>query len=160
MADAKLYFGGIPTEPDVRKLFERFGTPQPGLLAHETIESVIREKHTAGRYRTIVGSWRRKLLREYNVATKAEPGEGIRVLTEPERVDEGRALLGKSARQIVRAHRWSVMIDATKLDDISRRKLDHTVRASATAAAAVTGSIRELSSALKAAPQLPRKTAS
>lgn len=157
MTNVKVYFGGIPTEPDVRKLMDHFGVPQPGLIAHEVLEQLVGHEHTSSRYVTVVGAWRKKLLREFNVASKAEPGDGIKILTEPERVEESRRRLGQSARQAARDHRWALMIDASKLDDVARKKLDHTLRATAAVATAAAVNIKELATALKAPAQLPRK---
>jgi len=160
MSKSTLYFGGIPTDPEVRKLAERFGVPEPGLLSHASIETTIGQKRDSSRYHTIVHAWRSKLLREHNVGTAAEPGEGIRILTEPERVEESRRQLGLSARQVVRTHRWALMIDVSKLDDVALRKHDHVLRASAAAAGAMAGTVKELANALKAPAQLPRATKS
>src|SRR5262245_53413982 len=101
---AKPYFGGIPTEPDVRRLMDRFCAPEPGVIPHEEIEKEIREESDSSRYRTIVSAWRRRLRREHNIDTSAEPGHGIRILTEPERVDVSKRDLGRGVRGIVRSH--------------------------------------------------------
>lgn len=157
MKKTEPYFGGIPTEPDVKKLERHFGVPQAGLIAHEDVEAIIGAARDSTRYRTIVGAWRRRLLREENIATAADPGKGIRVLTEPERVDHAQRHLGLSARKVLREHRWALMIDASKLDEVAMRKRDHVVRASAAMAVAATTSVKELTSALRAPAQLPRK---
>jgi hypothetical protein len=157
MANVRLYFGGIPTEPEVKRLQERFGTPAPGLIPYADIEEALGHKRGVARFRTIVITWRARLLRESNVATRAEPSEGIRVLTEPERVDEGKRMMGLSTRRVLHLHRWNLMIDVTKLDEVSRHKHDHLVRYSNALATAASVGMKELNSALKAPAQLPRK---
>lgn len=159
MKQAKPFFGGIPTGPDVKKLMDAYGVPAPGLVSHEALEGILTLDRDASRYRTIVHAWRSRLLRENNVASIAVPGEGIRFLTEPERVEQGRRLLGLSARQVGRVHRWSVMVDVTKLDEVTRRRHDHTLRATAAMAMTASATMKELTSALKTpVAQLPRPT--
>lgn len=159
MDKSKLYFGGIPTEPDVKRLEKRFGAPAPGVIEHAEIEETIGQQRDSSRYRTVVAAWRRRLLREENIASAADPGVGIRILTEPERVDHAQRHLGLSAKRVVKEHRWAMMIDASKLDDVSRHKRDHVIRVSASMAAAASGGMKELSNALKAPLQLPHGTA-
>jgi hypothetical protein len=151
-----LYFGGIPTGPDVKRLLERFGSPAPGLIPYEEIERAIDERRGHSRFRTVVIAWRHRLLRESNIATRAEAGEGIRILTEPERVDEGKRMIGLSARRVLAQHRWNLMIDVTKLDELARRKHDHLVRYSLALATSAQTGMKQLNAALKVPEQLPR----
>jgi len=150
------FFGGIPTGPDVKKLEQKYGSPEPGIIRHEDIEAVISEQRNSARYRCVVGAWRSRLLREDNIATKAEPAIGIRILTEQERVDEAQRHLGLSARRVLRDHRWAMMIDASKLDELSLRKRDHLIRASAAMAESAATNVKALAAVLKAPAQLPR----
>ncbi len=153
---ARPYWGGLPTEPDVKKLLAALGTPAPGLIPHERLEEITGHERGDGRYRTVVSAWRSRLLRESNLATRAEPNEGIRILTEPERVEESGRMLRKSARFVIRQHRWNLMIDVSKLSDLERHKLDVTRRFSDALAKAAASNIRELGAALKPPAQLPR----
>lgn len=87
MTQARPFFGGVPTDPDVKKLEAQFGMPTPGtLISHHDIAACIGVPWRSSRYRTVVDRWRRKLMRESNVDTGAEPGVGIKVLTPPERL--------------------------------------------------------------------------
>lgn len=156
MVHAAIFRGGIPYGPQVAKLVTHFGTPSPGVIEHGSIEGVIGEKWRSTRYRQVVGAWRRKMLREWNVGTKAEMGEGIRVLTEAERVEEGRRMVGQNARHVLRAHRWVLMVDAAKLDDVAKKRHEHLTLFSARMSEAASTNAKALAETLKAPAQLPR----
>lgn len=153
----QVYFGGVPTEPDVQKLVDKFGVPAPGVIAHADLEKVLGLTVKESRYRTVVGAWRGRLLREHNVASVAAIGEGIRILTEPERVEYGRRTFGLTARKVVRNHRWAMMIDASKLSETEKVRCAHLVRATAAGAAAMVTTHKDLSIALKVPEQLPNR---
>lgn len=56
-------FGGIPVEPEVKKLREQIEVARDGrLIPHEVIERILGLDHRSHRYRTIISRWRRELL--------------------------------------------------------------------------------------------------
>jgi hypothetical protein len=158
MSKATAFFGGVPWEPDVRRLLNAFGTPKPGLITHEKIEAVIDADWRSDRYRGVVGAWRKHLRREMNIDTDADPGKGIRILTERERIEvttrDFRGVVRKTRKTFIRGG----AVEVTKLDDISRRKHDHLMHAVANTVAVATTSAKQLTSALKSPPQLPRRS--
>jgi hypothetical protein len=141
-------------------LLDKFGTPDAGLIDYKEIEKAISIPRARGRFRTVVVAWRSRLLRESNLASIAEPAEGIRFLTEAERVEVGRRMIGLSARRVRRTHRWHMLVDRTQLDDIAQHKLDHQLRCSLAMATSASMETQQLGSALKAPEQLPRGRAS
>jgi len=113
MSDGNVFFGGVPTEPDVRKLVDRFGTPEPGIIAHEDVEAVLGHGRLTSRYRTVVWVWRRRLFRQSNIDMIAEPGVGFRVLTSGERVDVCVRDLGQTVTKLRRGGRRHASIPST-----------------------------------------------
>ncbi|KQP36110.1 hypothetical protein [Pseudorhodoferax sp. Leaf274] len=84
---SKVYFGGMPTEPDVKKLLAAFPDIQEGdEIAHEDIERVIGHKREDNRYRAVVAAWRKRLLNDENQDLGAVSGIGFKCLAPDERI--------------------------------------------------------------------------
>lgn len=152
----KLFFGGVPTGPEVDKLLEKFGAPEPGVISHEQIEGVIGQRRDSSRYHTIVTQWRRRLLKDRNLDTSAELGVGVRILSEPERVDVSAKDLCGASRKAIKAYRRASVIRSEMLDEVSRKKLDFVKHAGGQSIEAVGTAVREMSNALRAVAQMPR----
>ena len=152
----QIYFGGIPTEPDIAKLREAYGTPPPGLIPYQDIERIIGVKRNTCRFKTVVRAWRRLMFRECNVDMKADPGKGLIVLTEPERVGVCQGDMMQASRRVMKGYRRTVMIQHDKLDAVSKTKHDHLVRHGLAIATACTVHTREYLSDIKSPAQIPR----
>jgi len=152
-----VFGGGIPWGPDVRKLLDKFGTPEPGLITHEEIGEEIGEDWRSARYRGVVSSWRKHLWSEMNIDTHAESGEGIRILTEVERVECTTRDFRGVVRKTRRAYTRGGSIQAVKLDDVSRRKHDHLMRAVGAVVTSATENAKSLTAALRSPDRLPQK---
>lgn len=121
----KPYFGGIPTEPDVKKLLAQI-TVEPGqLVEHEAIEEVTGLTRGTSRYRTVVTAWQRRLFRDENLDTDAVSGQGIRVLMEGERVHVSVRDFGRGVRRIGRSLRRISAVRAEALSEKDRQRYDH-----------------------------------
>ncbi len=98
---AKLYFGGLPTEMDVRRLRDAF-TPKVGTgVTYEEIENVIGARYKSGRFDSVTSAWRRGLMRE-GFDTARYDG-AVRFLTADEVHDEcqgGLVRQRRSARRL------------------------------------------------------------
>ena len=154
-----LYFGGVPTAPDVERLIEAFGVPEPGLIEHGRIEAVIHENHGTRRYDTVVKKWRERLFKEHNVATWAEPGDGVRVLTAQEWSERTRWKGRRAVREVVDGTNFGAALPAEKLNDIERHKHEHTMRFFTFLGQSALSAHRDLRKALRSPEQLPRLTA-
>lgn len=100
---------GVPCGPDVRKLLDAFGAPQPGdQIEHTEVEDALGTiRYRSERYKTVVAAWRKTLLEKHNVDLQAVPGVGYRALNDEERVDAGVTGSKRGLRQIVRSTRRS-----------------------------------------------------
>ena len=130
----KLFFAGIPTEPDVKRLEETFGVPEEGkLISWDSIAEAIRENRNGHRFRTVVGAWRRKLHRGHNVVMDAVAGEGIVAVDPAQRVGLGARRMDHGFRAIRRAGTVLEGTDRSRLDGEQKSALDHNLRIGAAA---------------------------
>lgn len=125
----KLFLGGIPTAPDVKKLRDAFPKLSDGMdISHEQIQAVIGLAPKSNRYRCVTTAWRKELLNEENVEVGSIAGVGFRVLTGPERLSSnikgfrsGTRKQGKSVRRIT-------MVRAETLSEPEQAKQLHMMR--------------------------------
>lgn len=124
MAEARMFFGGLPYGPDVAKLVAKFGVPAVGaLISHEDIADCIGHDWKTARYTGVVASWRSKLRRDHNIDTAAEVGVGVKILTGQERIDASEGDFKASTRQLRRAAvRISVTPEDGLTDDQKKRR--------------------------------------
>lgn len=156
MSESNLFLGGIPTDIELKALLDKFGAPDPGLISYSEIEQAVNVDRDTHRFRTIVTRWRKKLFRDYNIDTAAAKNEGIRILTEPERVDESESAFGRSAKGIVRAHVRVRSVRSETLDTRTLKKHEHLVRATLVATDAIKTAARDYARALGPKEQRPQ----
>lgn len=121
-------FEGSEVRRRVDMLMEQI-SPQPGdVYLHQDIAQMSDCQRDTPRYRAVVQSWRKRLIREWNVDIDVVFGHGYRVLNENERVDVGikdfghaRKRMGKSVNRIERA-------DVAQLDERHLKQHDHAKR--------------------------------
>lgn len=134
-SNATLFFAGLPTGPDVRKLETAFPdvlSMRGQVILHEQIEQILGHKRTESRYRTVFSAWRRKVERETGVViTGIGVAGGFRVLADGEQVSFGVRQRVSAARKIKRA--WTVIsaVDSNKLSAQESAVRDHEMRAAA-----------------------------
>lgn len=144
------FFGGVPTEIDIRGLREAFPAASltPGrVIQYSAFEGVLRVPHTSHRYHTVMHRWRKIMEREAGILFDA-PGDKTLVVQD----DSGKVDTScRKLRSSVRAGRRSIVIAG--LVDLSglsveekARHADTVQRAGAVIAAAQ----------LKRPPDLPK----
>lgn len=122
------YLGGVPYDPDVRKLEEAFGVPPIGtLIEYAQISAVLQCSRESHRFRGVLDAWRTRLLREHNVEAKTLRGVGIEMMEGNERVDMGARRSRLNARQLGRITRKVGMVPGTQLDALHLTVRDHLV---------------------------------
>lgn len=145
MSESKLFVGGVPTDPDVRKLREAFGVPNEGtLLAWVEIERVIGEKKGTSRFNTVVGAYRRAMKREHNAVFEAVPGKGLLHLPPNERVEFGIRNRQFGIRKTFRAVSVIATTDRKRLTPENGRVADHNDRFAAAMRLTVATQAKEL----------------
>lgn len=131
---ASLFLGGIPTDPDVKRIREALGEMNEGEeIPHTRIEELIGKKASSSRYRTVTARWRKTVLRELNVEIGAVPGMGFRVLSGSERIEHNHAKFRSASRQQGRAVRRIGMIPDAVLSDQDRHRRDRIHQLTSTA---------------------------
>jgi hypothetical protein len=153
-----IFRGGVPTEPDVRKLMEAFGEPAPGaVIEHAAVSAAIDVPYQSSRYRTVTARWMRRLWDDCNVRVVALPGVGYQCLHPTQRLDQGAREMRRSARRARAAVKEAVTTPVAELaaPDVSRR--DHLLHATAMLAQAAREASREYARSLPRPPeQMPR----
>lgn len=125
---ARVFFGGTPTEPDVRALREHFGVPEEGrIMTYEEVERVVGSPRESCRFKTVTDAWRRLIYQEHNRIVGVARGEGFYVLTPSERVDHGRAKIVQGGRKIRIGLDRLVTTDRERLTAEEVKALDHNV---------------------------------
>lgn len=159
-----LFFGGVPTEPDVKKLLEAWPLEQLNrdrgkVITHKEIARVIEEAVRSNRYRTVVTAWRKHLETNADVSLRivAERSVGYRVLHEHERTDHGLRDAKTATRGLKRAAVRVNMVDVTKLDDAQTKRHDHIARGLAVASSHIDGSLKKIRAELKGVVALPHR---
>jgi alkylated DNA nucleotide flippase Atl1 len=134
MSDGKeLFFGGIPTAPDVERLVEKLGDIKEGqVVAYDDISKIIREDKNTNRFRSVVGAWIRKMGRERNLVLEAVPNVGYKVLLPSERVDYSGRKVRHGFRRIKRGASVARSTSRETLSEDQRRTVDHLSQIDAT----------------------------
>lgn len=157
MSTARVFTGGVPTAPDVKRLIEKFGSPEPEtVIGYDAIATVIGAAYGSHRFTSVMTAWKATLLREHNVELGHIDGEAVVALTNEQRTEAAQKRFRQGGRQIGRSHRRALMIRAEECDPITRHKLEHIRRVTGIATQAVAEQSRDLANALKAPEQLPR----
>ena len=83
----KIFHGGVPTDIDVRILMDKYGVPEIGKEITWVELNEVLHNPEKNRFNAVVGSWRKKLLREYSIEMIAVRGVGLRAGTAAERIE-------------------------------------------------------------------------
>jgi len=121
MNTTKMFFGGVPVAPDVKKLLDHFGIPTPGFIAHEEVEPVLGVGRNQSRYRTVTRAWCDALWDKHNVRQIGCPG-GFKTLMPEERLDYGEYQRTKGVRRFEQAVKEVVTTPVSELDDQQKRR--------------------------------------
>lgn len=128
-----IFAAGVPTEPDVKALFDRFGTPAEGtLISYADVEALIRCPVNSARFKTVTHRWRREMEDDHHIYLAAERGLGFRALNPTERTRTAKGKFRSGMRLTVRAGEIAINTDATRLAPDDSRVRDHIIRTAAT----------------------------
>jgi hypothetical protein len=122
-----IHLGGMTTDPELKALTARFGTPAEGTtLLHADIEAAIgvTRAEQPHRYRTVVDRWIRQLLRVSNIHLAAQRNLGYRVLSPEERVERNIQDSAGGLRALRRATERLQSIPRERLGDGARHRAD------------------------------------
>ena len=122
-----VFFGGVPTEPDVKALRETWpdSAMEAGqVIPYDAVAKVIGSKRESARFRTVTSRWRALVERETGrIVIGVELGVGFKVLDNTQKIDLGHSHLASAVRQSRRAYRLTATVDTKGLDEQDRDRL-------------------------------------
>lgn len=114
---------GVSYEPDIKRLVERFGAPEPGtLIEYSEVEEVLGVKKDSDRFRGVTGAWRKRLAKQLQIEIVCVRGLGFRALEHRERAAAAFAHLDAGRRKARKAVVVVTATDLSKLTDEERRR--------------------------------------
>lgn len=126
-----VFGSGVPTEPDVKRLAEKFGTPDIGAsITYDEISDTIKESRESSRFHSVVSAWRKSLYRNQNIVLRAVPGVGFEVMDASSRILHCGAKVKRHLRGVGRAADIADRTDGSKLTPDLAKVRDHLVRVS------------------------------
>ncbi|WP_257306265.1 hypothetical protein [Geothrix campi] len=129
MAKPTLYFGGVPTGPDVDKLLEHYGVPKIGTrIPYDELAAVINQSASSNRFKSVTAQWRRKLDRQHNIVLRCIPGEAFEVADSHARVDLASRGYKMGVRKVVRCSNIAARTDRSTLSQEEARVCEHLER--------------------------------
>ena len=121
--DKFVFFGGIPTEPDIKRLRERWPEEEMkvgDVIKYEDLQKFLGLHKDSKRFRTVTHRWRRIVESETHIILGAETGVGFKVLSEPEKVLLSGSKLRMAGRAASRSH---VILQRTDRKQLSHEDL-------------------------------------
>ena len=157
MSNHGLFIGGVPTEPDVKRLLDAFKNLKDGdMVSHDDIAKAIGVERTTNRYRNVTNAWRKHLLKVNNLRLAPLAGLGFRVLDGMDRVTHNVKQYGRGARQIRKAADDVRRVDIGKLPQNEQRVTEHVLRHMEATSDHLRKASKEMSLEFKPQDQLPR----
>lgn len=115
-----LYFGGIPTEPDLKKIKEHYpdSSLQKGqIIFYEDIERILGVAKNTNRFRAVTNTWRKQVNEAIGQRIGTEKGVGFKILTEPEKVNVSESKLRTAVKMARDSFIRSSEVDVTELTE-------------------------------------------
>ena len=145
---SKSYFGGVPTDVDVKKIREEYPESEmkPGqIIPYGEIEKLLNEKKWSNRFKGVTNRWRKLVEHETGMVVGTEAGQGFKILQEAEKVDLSGTKLRSAARLAKRSYQVASRVIANKLTEEERLRLDfYTTKSSKVIAASQVRSGKKL----------------
>jgi hypothetical protein len=113
-----LYFGGVPTAPEVELLMTKLDAKPGASFTLDQIVEIINIDATQNRFASVTAAWRKKLFRERALQSKREGGV-IKFLTANAAHDEAISGITRIARA---ARHTRIKADAVNVDDLSNER--------------------------------------
>jgi hypothetical protein len=124
----RLFFGGVPTTPDVNRLEEAYGRElltAGTLIPYVDVTEVINEQPGTSRFKSVTHAWRKKMETDYNIIIDCEiESQAFIVLTEGGKVELSRSKLGRAVKAARRSYVISARVDLKQLTDDERKAHD------------------------------------
>lgn len=111
---SKLFFGGVPTGPDVDRLMKGIEIEAGARIPYKIVEDLIGTSVSEHRFRSVTNAWRKRVFREKAFEIKAEGGCFV-ILTPDEALTNGITSFHRVGRALGRANVKVSVINETQL---------------------------------------------
>jgi len=119
---------GVPTAPDVAKLFNHFKLTEMfegKMISYDEVGDVIGERHPDDRWWTVTGQWRKKMLEDHGIFIDTVRGSKcFKVTSNPEKVYVSMRYIEQAGRKAKKSQKVAGTVDRTKLSDVELNKHD------------------------------------
>jgi hypothetical protein len=128
----KAFFGGVPTNIEVRALREAYpddSLTQGRLIPYPEIEALIKCPRDSNRWRSVTDRWRKTIEREVGVIIAPDPmkSPAWKILLENEKVVASGAKLKTAGRMARRSYVLASRVDVKQLTEQEKAEYDHFV---------------------------------
>jgi hypothetical protein len=128
MSTPILFNGGVPTGPDVDKLFDKIGIPAVGtVIPYASVSAVIGCERDSSRFQSVVKAWRKRLFNAHNLILDTVANTGFVVLGNSQRVAFSANRFKQGLRRIRRSASIAAKTDSAGLAPEEVRARDHIV---------------------------------
>jgi hypothetical protein len=150
MAKTTLYFGGVPTDPDVKRIRDQW--PDANLQSGQQIEcgEVARafgESTESTRFRTVTGRWRKLVERSVGLVIRKR-GDYFVVLKDGEVVNSNESDIRSAVKKTRRAGIRSTRVNVKNLSEDEQKRHDLHVK--------LTGKLLAVANIRNGSPALPK----
>lgn len=135
MDEEQLYFGGLPTEPDIKRIRDAFPDDalQTGdIIPYSEVGDVIGYPYGSVRFRTVTNRWRKMVERDCGKVVHIEKNLGFRINTPSQNLELSGCKLKSAVRMARRSFIVTGRIDRSALTEDELKRLDHQAKRSAT----------------------------
>jgi hypothetical protein len=126
-----MYFGGIPTDIDIRKIRDRYPEMElktGSIIPYGDIAKLIGVEVSSHRFKTVTNRWRKLVERETgHIMIGVEPGKGFKVMSESEKASEARSKQRGAIKAARRGLVISARVDVKQLSENERKLFDHSI---------------------------------
>lgn len=131
MEQEKTFKGGVPTDPDVQKLLDKYGRPKIGqVFTYEEIADFLNTTKKSNRWCTVTWAWRRQIYRLHNIYLGCERGKAFIALKDSERLRFGIGIYKTGLVKISKAQDLVAGCDDANLTDPEKDSKSHIVKIS------------------------------
>lgn len=127
-----LFLGGIPTEPDVKRLRDKYhALTVDQIIPYADLEASIGSKKGTARFGSVVGAWRKWLFGQHNIILDAIKNTGFKVANPESRIIGCGDRYKRGLKQISKSGNIAAQTDSATLSDEQKRLRDHLIKVAA-----------------------------
>lgn len=160
MSNSKVFIGGMPYGPDIRRLADAFPLPslkEGRIISHEELAGCLEPiARGSARYYAVVNAWISRQRNDNGVFIRWEHTRGIKVLDPSEVLETAETRTKQKARQLGKAVKTFGWVDRSRLDQTGQKRYDHQIRVANALRESVDSARKELAVNLAPVRSLPR----